>query len=110
MMNVNETQKRKPLVMRARVHPVYKKYFDMIIHDGKLPNEVYGLMDPSLDKSLIRTPNRLVRSVRARSARIFHFLSSTYSEYSLVSLTQLMTLTRTIPHSQEYHSNVFTFF
>ena len=57
----NETAlKRKPLVMRARIHPTYKKYFDMIIHDGKLPNEVYGIMDPSLDKSLIRTPNRLV--------------------------------------------------
>ena len=41
-----------------------------------------------------------VRSVRARSARISLLL-----EYSLVPLTQLITLTR-ISHSQEYDSNV----
>ena len=48
----------------------------------------------------------VVYVVFERAAREFHFLSSTYSEYSLVSLTQLMPLTRIIPSSQEYHSNV----
>jgi hypothetical protein len=37
-----------------------------------------------------------------------HLFSFNYSEYSLLSLTQLMTLTR-IPHLQEYDSNLTSF-
>mgnify|MGYP007000227795 CR=1 len=47
----------------------------------------------------------LLYVVFERGVREYVFFSFTYSEYSLVSLTQLMTLTR-IPHSQEYDSNV----
>ena len=49
-----------------------------------------------------------VRGVRARSARISLFLF-TYSEDSLVSRTQPISLTRVTllcPHSQQYHLNV----